>query len=173
MGAQAITANYCGFEAGTDIAAYLGATGNIQTVDATTFYNAAANDYSLKAGSVAVDAGTVITECNPDIAGNARPAGPSFDMGAYEFPNYNVWTKVEKTIIKDVIKVNRVSANTIAVFAPKGSDIKIYTILGSAVYSAKSTSGSFEVNAMPHGVYLIESTVAGSRTVKKIRNNFV
>ncbi len=50
-----------------------------------TFQNPAGNDYQLKAGSPAIDAGTPAHSCTPDIAGNIRPSGTAPDMGAYEY----------------------------------------------------------------------------------------
>ncbi len=47
------------------------------------FVNPGANDFRLKEGSPAIDAGTTITY-NEDIEGNSRPQGGAFDIGAYE-----------------------------------------------------------------------------------------
>jgi len=49
-----------------------------------TFQNPSSDDYQLKAGSPAIDAGTPDHSCTPDILGNTRPAGTAPDMGAYE-----------------------------------------------------------------------------------------
>jgi len=49
------------------------------------FVNAAANDYHLKAGSPAIDAGAALSEVPDDMDGTTRPQGKSFDIGCYEF----------------------------------------------------------------------------------------
>ena len=49
------------------------------------FVNPAANDYRLKAGSPAIDAGTTLADVTIDLDGKTRPIGAAFDIGAYEF----------------------------------------------------------------------------------------
>ena len=49
-----------------------------------TFENSTQNNYRLKAGSPAVDAGTPSHSCPLDIVGNVRPYGIAPDIGAYE-----------------------------------------------------------------------------------------
>jgi len=49
------------------------------------FTNAAAGDFSLQAGSPAIDAGVPLAAFATDIAGVARPQGSAWDRGAYEF----------------------------------------------------------------------------------------
>ena len=49
------------------------------------FTNAAANDYTLKSGSPAIDAGVSLSgDVNEDITGAPRPRGVEFDIGCYE-----------------------------------------------------------------------------------------
>jgi hypothetical protein len=43
------------------------------------------DDYHLAAGGPAVGAGTALAEVSDDLDGNARPAGPAYDIGAYEY----------------------------------------------------------------------------------------
>ena len=50
----------------------------------TVFTNADGGDFSLPAGSPAVDAGTTLPEVAVDYAGAARPLGAAFDLGAFE-----------------------------------------------------------------------------------------
>ncbi len=50
-----------------------------------TFQAPDQNDFQLKNGSPAIDAGTMGHTCTPDIVGNTRPSGRAPDMGAYEF----------------------------------------------------------------------------------------
>ena len=49
------------------------------------FVDAGADDYQLKASSPAIDAGTTLADVTDDIAGNSRPAGAAYDIGAYEY----------------------------------------------------------------------------------------
>jgi methionine-rich copper-binding protein CopC len=64
------------------------------------FVNAAANDYHLKTGSPAIDAGTAsynsMSPAPADFDGNARPGAAAYDIGAYEVPGADL---VPPTII--------------------------------------------------------------------------
>ena len=65
-----------------------GATGTVLSHNLTSdpkFVNPGAFDFSLQAGSPAIDAGGTIPQVPVDINGVARPQGSAFDIGAYEF----------------------------------------------------------------------------------------
>lgn len=65
-----------------------GATGTVQSNNLTIdpqFANASANDFSLRAGSPAIDAGAMVSTVTTDIKGTARPQGAACDIGAYEY----------------------------------------------------------------------------------------
>jgi len=49
------------------------------------FVNPSANDFRLQAGSPAIDAGVAVAEVTGDFNDVARPQGPAYDIGAYEF----------------------------------------------------------------------------------------
>jgi parallel beta-helix repeat protein len=49
------------------------------------FNNTAGFDFSLQATSPAIDAGATLTAVPTDITGTARPVGPAYDIGAYEY----------------------------------------------------------------------------------------
>jgi parallel beta-helix repeat protein len=49
------------------------------------FVNALANDFSLQAGSPAIDAGVVVSAITKDFKGTPRPRGVAYDIGAYEY----------------------------------------------------------------------------------------
>jgi hypothetical protein len=49
------------------------------------FANLAKNNYHLKAGSPAIDAGTSTDAPKSDLSGKPRPAGKGYDIGCYEF----------------------------------------------------------------------------------------
>jgi parallel beta-helix repeat protein len=49
------------------------------------FVNTATKNFSLKAGSPAIDKGMPLSEVFDDFAGLARPQGPAYDIGAFEY----------------------------------------------------------------------------------------
>jgi parallel beta-helix repeat protein len=49
------------------------------------FVDIGADDYHLAAGSQAIDAGLMLPDVPTDLDGRPRPAGPAFDIGAYEY----------------------------------------------------------------------------------------
>jgi PKD repeat protein len=51
------------------------------------FVNPANDDYHLKVGSPAIDAGTTLAEVTDDIEGTSRPQGGAYDIGCYEAPS--------------------------------------------------------------------------------------
>jgi len=51
------------------------------------FVDAANNDYRLKAGSPALDAGASLADVPEDLLGTARPQGSGWDIGCYEEPS--------------------------------------------------------------------------------------
>jgi len=57
---------------------------SIQATDTALFVNPAANDYHLKAGSPAINAGTALADVADDYEGNSRPQGGAYDIGCYE-----------------------------------------------------------------------------------------
>ncbi len=46
------------------------------------------DDYHLKAGSPAINRGTLLADVTDDLEGNPRPVGPTHDIGAYEYQAY-------------------------------------------------------------------------------------
>jgi hypothetical protein len=61
-----------------------GGVGNVQAT-AAFFVSAAAHDYRLAPGSLAIDAGASIGSVTKDRLGVSRPKGAYWDVGAYEF----------------------------------------------------------------------------------------
>ena len=61
-----------------------GGLGNVQAT-AAFFVNAAAHDYRLAPGSLAINAGVSISSVSQDRIGVRRPQGAYWDVGAYEF----------------------------------------------------------------------------------------
>jgi len=78
-------------------AAWKGSTPNMTQLDAHSvvvsndaalaalFVNLANADLHLRAGSLAIDKGTPVSELLTDLEGTARPQGAGYDMGAYEY----------------------------------------------------------------------------------------
>jgi hypothetical protein len=60
-------------------------THSLTSVPADLFVNPGADDYRLKAGSPAIDAGITLAEVTDDILGVPRPVGAAYDIGAYEY----------------------------------------------------------------------------------------
>jgi hypothetical protein len=86
-GSGTMQVDHCLFSASnagsTPGALSLGA-GNLYSRTATNQFVNAATDFRLKAGADAVDRGTT-SGLTQDIAFRARPRGPAYDIGAYEF----------------------------------------------------------------------------------------
>jgi hypothetical protein len=68
-----------------DTADDFGGTGHVvNQTDTDVFTDPASDDYSLKDGSAAADAGKTIAAVTDDIIGTARPQGDAYDIGAFE-----------------------------------------------------------------------------------------
>ena len=50
-----------------------------------SFVNLSSNDYRLRSGSPAINAGILLSEVLVDILGVVRPQGAGVDIGAYEY----------------------------------------------------------------------------------------
>ena len=61
---------------------------SILAAPAELFVDASADDYHLKAGSPAINAGTLLGDVTDDLEGNPRPVGATHDAGAYEYQEY-------------------------------------------------------------------------------------
>ena len=60
-------------------------THSVLVTDPTTlFVNYSGNDFHLKAGSPAINAGTTVSGVSDDKDGNTRPQGGAYDIGCYE-----------------------------------------------------------------------------------------
>jgi hypothetical protein len=61
---------------------------SILATPAELFVDVSADDYHLKAGSPAINAGMPLGDVTDDLDGNPRPVGPTHDAGAYEYQEY-------------------------------------------------------------------------------------
>ena len=148
-GGAAPTVSYCGFD--TNLSGTWTDPSNIFTIDASSFKDAAGDDYQLVAGSTAIDAGTTIAPCNPDLEGTVRPQGTAYDMGAYEFtPPTSVYAdKVEDSFNCYAY------GNSIIVKGLKQEEVNIYSITGVRIFS-KQVTGSMSID-LPAGIYIVNS----------------
>jgi len=140
---------YCGFD--KDLSATWTDPSNIFTITASSFKDAAGDDYKLAASSPAIDVGTTIAACNPDLGGTARPQGAAYDMGAYEFtPPTSVYAdKVEDSFNCYAY------GNSIIVKGLEQEEVNIYSITGVCVFS-KQVTGSMSID-LPAGIYIVSS----------------
>ncbi|MFN6946079.1 MAG: DNRLRE domain-containing protein [Cytophagaceae bacterium] len=74
----------------------------VANINEVGFANPGGGDYRLKSGSQAIDAGYNVSSygVNFDLAGNGRPAGKGFDIGAYEYGGTQAPAPVEPTPIE-------------------------------------------------------------------------
>jgi hypothetical protein len=147
------TTTYCGFESTIDltVAPFNGA-GNIKTIAASSF--AGATDYHLASGSTAINAGTTIAACNPDLDNVSRPQGTSYCMGAYEFKDTstNIYTA---TKLNAQVFVN--ASNQLTIVAPEKSVYTIYNAVGLKVTQGQTVSNSTIIfNLKSTGIYIVK-----------------
>ena len=94
------------------------ASGDLWQVN-PNFVNPAANDYHLNSNSPAIDAGITTSSVTNDYAGNSRPQGAGYDIGAFEYLSGSQlpctesdWTHVDgvcqvnNTLIRTWTKIN-------------------------------------------------------------------
>ena len=84
-----------------------GGTAANNLVDNPFYVDAANGDYTLLAGSPAIDVGETIASVADDYVGTARPQGAAYDIGAYEFTgaagsSLAVTFTASATLFKDV-----------------------------------------------------------------------
>jgi len=140
---------YCGFES-TVTQTYATANNCINTIGATSFADAANNDYHLVAGSTARDAGTTVTACNPDLGGMSRPQGSAYDMGAYEL---DATTAVVNAT--DLSLICYADGNSLIIKGlESGKNVIVYSITGARVYSQKVAANSLRF-ILPEGIYIV------------------
>jgi len=149
------TVTYSGFDQ-TTLPVYAG-TGCINSIVAGSFKDAVNGDFHLVAGSTAIDAGTSIPACSPDIDGVIRPQGVAYDMGAYEASSTGVNTIHQDVIVMGVIKDGIVSKFN--------GTIQVLSVSGSVLRKAQITVG--EKIKLTSGMYIIHlSTKDGDYSQK-------
>lgn len=87
-GSGAVVSNNILFSNTSDTVDFSGSTGITGSNNllglSPLFVNAGGGDFHISSGSPAIDAGATLSDFSVDFAGNSRPFGPSWDIGAYE-----------------------------------------------------------------------------------------
>ncbi len=171
-----LSTTYNVFSTTTDAAGSVGATGNITANP--LFSSTVLNDFRLKIGSPAIDAGTNTNAPAKDILGVARPFGAKVDAGAYEFT-----AQISQTIVLSlpVSKLTTSPAFTVsAVYSSAGAatfsagPANVCTIAGNTLtpvasgtcvvtgtapadtaYFSATATGSFPINKAPQSIALV------------------
>jgi|GEM_PF-2922687 len=154
--------NYCGFDStatymptvyNNDSSQY-----NIFNVYASSYFNAANNDFHLAVGSPAIDAGTSIEDYSTDLAGHNRPYG-YYDMGAYEYDaTYTNIPEAKKD--QNDVTVYRNSDNMIAINCNADANAKlsvsVYNLTGAKLLTQQITNSNTVLSKQfSAGIYLV------------------
>lgn len=78
-----VVRNNIAYQNGTNLSGSMTQDHNLTTDPG--FVDAANKNFALKSGSAAINAGQTLSEVTTDFAGNSRPQGGAYDIGAYEF----------------------------------------------------------------------------------------
>ena len=154
---QTPTLTNCAF----DIAVPTGATNSQTGVSTADFIDAtnatiASRNYNLATGSRAIDAGTTITACSPDIANTVRPQGNAYDLGAYEYSGTNLSFATKTSMSKTY---GNAAFTNAATGLPSGGAIS-YTSGNTAVATVNANSG--QVTIIAAGTAIISATIAAN-----------
>ena len=145
------TVTYCGFDNSVSLtsAPYNG-TGNIKTIASSSFKDPTHGDWSLASGTGAINTGTTIAACSPDISGVTRPQGAAYDMGAYEYITKTVPTVTINTSTYGYNKT-AVGPNSATNTGTSTNYIFTYTGTGSTTYGPSTlqptNAGTYNVTA--------------------------
>ena len=127
------------------------------------FVNPAADDYHLKTGSPAIDAGFLLAQVTDDLEGNPRPVGSTHDLGAYEAGSGCVDTNPPSTSITSPANGATVSG-TITISANASDDCSVNRVEFFVDGNLISTD-----TGSPYSINWNTSTVAnGSHTLTTI-----
>ncbi|MBL8521415.1 MAG: fibronectin type III domain-containing protein, partial [Betaproteobacteria bacterium] len=131
---------------------------DLQSITATNtvfttavFTNFAARDFTLAAGSLALNAGTTVAQVTQDLLGTMRPQGAAYDIGAYETVVATNNPPGAPTIGTASAGVGQVSVTFTAPGSNGGSPITGYTATCGA-QSASGTGAPIVVMGLPAGV---------------------
>lgn len=150
--------SYCGFD--QDLSSTWTGSGNIFTVDSTSYMNPLNNDFHLTKTSPAIDAGMPISDYTVDLDGLARDA--NYDMGAYEYnPLYTSLEKVEKSL-----DCYTSGGNIVINGLESGKVVNVYSIAGVRLFSQKVSGNSVSVS-LPRGIYIVNAASLNKKIIVK------
>ncbi|MHC4712023.1 MAG: putative Ig domain-containing protein [Planctomycetota bacterium] len=120
----------------------------LETTDTDIWVDPSNDDYHLKSGSTAIDAGTTISSITDDLDDVSRPQGSAYDCGCYEYESGYADLEITTTSLPD----GTVSVSYSQTLAATG---------GKTPYSWSIISGS-----LPSGLSLTSSTgnISGTPT---------
>jgi hypothetical protein len=122
------------------------------------FTDPGANDYTLLAGSQAIDAGTDLVDAlvMVDIVGNARPMGSGYDMGAYEFVT-STGVHIYTSPLDITLYPNPFNDMVILDGVFSDYEIKVYDAVGSLVddYTGATPPLTIDLSMLGAGMYFI------------------
>ncbi|MEI7757996.1 MAG: T9SS type A sorting domain-containing protein, partial [Bacteroidota bacterium] len=133
--------------------------GCITGITSSSFKDATNGDWSLASGSAAIDAGTTIADCSPDISGTIRPVGGAYDMGAYEYTGTTAVDKVQNTVELITVDKNRIIAKVQGL-------MQIINMNGQLIGTKQVEAGSSVILAS--GMYIIQMKCKNLISTKKI-----
>ena len=151
---------------------------NLVSTTDPKFNNPTAGDYSLAAGSPAINAGsnTLYTQSggnlsvDKDLAGNARvydlANGGIIDMGAYEYQGTLAALEVNKQVIQ--IYPNPTNGE-LHIKTPVRDTVSIYNLTGQLVKTVSLQSGDnvTDISNLPTGIYILKTTTGSYKVIKK------
>jgi hypothetical protein len=112
------------------------------------FVNGSADDYHLKSGSPAIDAGTSQNAPTYDLGGGHRPVNAAYDIGAYEFGSSAVVERLSRnSTLSHLMYPNPLNAARLFRYLQTKKDLQAYDLAGNKV----------TMELMAHeGIYLIK-----------------
>ncbi len=106
--------------------------------------NTTNQDFHLQSGSPCIDAGTTLSEVPDDFAGNVRPSGSAYDIGAYEYGGTPVQTySISGTILDQ-----------------NSQPLSGSTVTAGSKNAVSQSNGSYTISGLTNGNY----TVTPSKT---------
>ena len=132
------------------------------------FTDASNAKFELELGSLAIDAGSPDAAPHNDYKGGARPAGATYDIGAYEYGATLALTNYKDTNLlvypiptKDILYIENFDKTELkaTIFDSNGKEV-LHKIL-------KSNKNSFSVKSLSKGIYFLKIE---SPTINKAKN---
>lgn len=123
------------------------------------FVNPGTDDYHLKTGSQAIDAGTALASVSVDYDNLIRPWGTAYDIGAYEYGSV-LETGALESSIRLTVYPNPASDYIVLEGLPEsatGSSVNLWSTNGKLVANLPvSSTGRVNVSGVPSGLYFLQ-----------------